>query len=81
MGRRYPADGIFPLISEVPLMNRTFKTIWNAVRGQIVVVNEATTAHAQAAGESSKGGSTQSASEPQPSFLKTGVAAAVAGVL
>ena len=62
-------------------MNRTFKTIWNAVRGQIVVVNEATTSHAQAAGESSKGGSTQSASEPQPSFLKTGVAAAVAGVL
>ena len=31
-------------------MNRSFKTIWNAVRGQLVVVNEATAGHAQCGG-------------------------------
>lgn len=29
-------------------MNKVYKTVWNALRGQLVVVNEVTTAHSQA---------------------------------
>ena len=36
-------------------MNNIYKTVWNAVRGQLVVVNETTTSHSQA--NSSKSGS------------------------
>lgn len=61
-------------------MNRIYKTVWNAVRGQLVVVNEATTSHSQA-DASTKTGSVVSQSAPVQTFAKTALAAVVAGML
>lgn len=61
-------------------MNRIYKTVWNAVRGQLVVVNEATTSHSQA-DASTKTGSVVSQSAPIQTFAKTALAAVVAGML
>lgn len=61
-------------------MNKVYKTVWNAVRGQLVVVNEATTSHSQA-DASTKTGSVVSQSAPVQTFAKTALAAVVAGML
>lgn len=61
-------------------MNKVYKTVWNAVRGQLVVVNEATTSHAQA-DASTKTGSVVAQSAPVQTFAKTALAAMLAGVL
>ena len=60
-------------------MNKVYKTVWNAVRGQLVVVNEATAAHAQA-DASTKQGSVLS-SKPLQTFAQTALAVMVAAVL
>ena len=59
-------------------MNRIYKTVWNAVRGQLVVVNEATTSHSQADASSKVGSVVR---EAAPTFARTAVACVVAGLL
>lgn len=61
-------------------MNRIYKTVWNAVRGQLVVVNEATTSHSQA-DASSKTGSVVTKSQPTPLFARAAMTMALAGIL
>ena len=52
-------------------MNKVYKTVWNAVRGQLVVVNEATTSHSQA-DASTKTGSVVSQSAPVQQLRQDG---------
>lgn len=61
-------------------MNKVYKTVWNAVRGQLVVVNEATTSHSQA-DASSKTGSVVTKSQPTPLFARAAMTMALAGIL
>ena len=61
-------------------MNKVFKTVWNAVRGQLVVVNETTKSHAQS-NVSTKSGSEVSSSEPVLVFKKSAIALMLAGVM
>lgn len=57
-------------------MNHTFRTLWNAVRGQLVPVCETASLHSQA-GSEAKGGSVCAASSPL-SLRRTAAAIAVA---
>ena len=61
-------------------MNRIYKTVWNAVRGQLVVVNEATSSHAQA-DASTMTGSVVTQSKPIKFFAKTTIATVITAVL
>ena len=61
-------------------MNKVFKTVWNAVRWQLVVVNETTKSHAQS-NVSMKSGSEVSLSEPAQMFKKSAIALMLAGVM
>ena len=57
-------------------MNKIYRTIWNAVRGQAVVVNEACSGHAQADGSGRKTGTS---AVRKTSFRSALLALAVAG--
>ena len=57
-------------------MNKIYRTIWNAVRGQVVVVNEACSGHAQADGSGRKTGTS---AVRKTSFRSALLALAVAG--
>ena len=57
-------------------MNKIYRTIWNAVRGQVVVVNEACSGHAQADGSGRKTGTS---TVRKTSFRGALLALAVAG--
>ena len=57
-------------------MNQIYRTIWNAVRGQVVVVNEVCSGHAQADGSGRKAGTS---TVRNPSFRSAVLALAVAG--
>ena len=61
-------------------MNKVYKTVWNAVRGQLVVVNEATAAHAQA-DASTKTGSVVGQSKARHHFALSAMSVMLAGVL
>lgn len=56
-------------------MNHTFRTLWNAVRGQLVPVCETASSHSQA-GSESKGGSVRTAAAPR-ALRRTAAAIAV----
>lgn len=60
-------------------MNKVYKTVWNALLGQLVVVNEVTTAHSQA--NTHKTSTVLISSTVTPQFAKATLATLIAGLI
>ncbi len=60
-------------------MNKVYKTVWNALRGQLVVVNEVTTGHSQA--NTHKTSTVLISSTVTPQFAKATLATLIAGLI
>lgn len=58
-------------------MNRVFKTVWNSVRRQIVVVSEEKTSQGRGAGGKAASGTTQTSSGSKTAWVRTAVSTAV----